>query len=72
MVTAPHATLPKPETAMVLPLMSILLSANICLTKYKAPKPVASGRRIEPPNSRPLPVKVPVCSRCNFLYMPNI
>ncbi|MPM63876.1 hypothetical protein SDC9_110760 [bioreactor metagenome] len=36
------------------------------------PYPVASGRINEPPNSRPLPVKVPVNSRVSFLYIPNM
>ncbi len=41
-------------------------------TKYTPPYPVASGRRIDPPQPAPFPVRTPVFSLANFLYIPYI
>ena len=64
------ATLPKPETATVLPSKVSPFVASISFAKYTHPKPVASGLISEPPQFIPLPVKTPVCSLRSFLYIP--
>ena len=63
----PQATLPKPETAIFLPLSVSFLVLSISSMKYVTPKPVASGRMSEPPQFKPLPVRTPVNSFLSFL-----
>ena len=68
LVTAPHATLPKPEMAILFPSKESPWALSISDAKYMVPKPVASGRTRDPPQPQPLPVRTPVFSSLSLLY----
>ena len=59
--TAPKATLPNPEIAIVFPLISSPCACKTSLAKYIVPNPVASGLTKDPPQLSPFPVRTPSC-----------
>ena len=65
------ATLPEPDTTMVLPAISLPLCFKISSRMYTRPYPVACVLAREPPKVSPLPVSTPSYNPVILLYCPK-